>query len=223
MTDDLLSAKETENLVRAMIHLYPQSDSDLHYRNHFELVCAVMLSAQTTDIAVNKVTPALFAAFPTPEAMMAADITEIEDKIKTIGLYRNKAKFLRGAATKLVEDYHSEVPHTQTELMTLPGVGRKTANVVLSVGFDQPTFPVDTHISRVTQKFNMVPEGATPNQIEKIMKEKLPKELWSQAHLSVLHFGRYQCIARKHNHEGCIHHLEVAKQELGLNNDENQK
>ncbi|MCZ0717398.1 endonuclease III [Aerococcus kribbianus] len=215
MAEDLLSAEECQAYVEAMIALYPQSDSDLDYHNHFELLCAVMLSAQTTDKAVNKVTPALFKAYPTPEDMQKASPEAIADKIKTIGLYRNKAKFLQATAESLVNDFSGQVPDNLTDLTSLPGVGRKTANVVLGVGFSQASFPVDTHIARVTKRFNMVPESANPNKIEKIMTEKLPENMWRQAHLSILHFGRYQCVARKHDHQECLDrlHAVMAKQQ----------
>lgn len=200
----LLTSEQTQAVVTAMMALYPQSRPELTYTNNFELLCAVVLSAQTTDIAVNKVTPALFQAYPTPEAMGQAEVEEIVTKIQQIGLYRNKAKFLKGLSQKLVEEFDSQVPNTRAALESLPGVGRKTANVVLAAGFGIPAFAVDTHIDRVTKRFHMVPEGATVRKVEDVMMEKLPEAIWGVAHHSILLFGRYQCTARKHDHDQCI-------------------
>lgn len=200
----LLDATETTKVVKAMGKIYPEAKAELDYNNPFELLIAVILSAQTTDVGVNKVTPALFEAYPTPEAMMQADIEDLEDKLKTIGLYRNKAKFIKNTATKLVEEFDGEVPNNRKDLESLPGVGRKTANVVLSVAFKQPAIAVDTHVQRLAKKFHIAPEEATVVQVEKLLMEKLPEEIWSDAHHWLIFFGRYQCPARKHDHEECV-------------------
>src|SRR5690625_2318396 len=120
-----------------MGRIFPEAKAELNHRNAFELLIAVILSAQTTDVGVNKATPPLFEAYPTPELMMEANLEDLEDKIKTIGLYRNKAKFIKKTATMLVEEFDSEVPMNRKDLESLPGVGRKTANVVMSVAFDE--------------------------------------------------------------------------------------
>lgn len=200
----LLNDVETTKVIEAMGRIFPEAKAELNHRNAFELLIAVILSAQTTDVGVNKATPALFEAYPTPELMMEANLEDLEDKIKTIGLYRNKAKFIKKTATMLVEEFDSEVPMNRKDLESLPGVGRKTANVVMSVAFDEPAIAVDTHVERVSKKFNIVAEGASVIQVEKTLMEKLPKELWSIAHHRLIFFGRYQCPARKHNHEECI-------------------
>ena len=135
---------------------------------------------------------------------MKAEIEDLEDKLKTIGLYRNKAKFIKKTAAILVENYNGKVPNTRKELESLSGVGRKTANVVLSVAFNQPAIAVDTHVERIAKRFNIVEENASVIQVENSLMEKLPEELWSQAHHWLIFFGRYQCPARKHNHEECI-------------------
>jgi len=200
----LLNAKETTQVIEAMGRIFPEAKAELDHNNAFELLIAVILSAQTTDISVNKVTPALFKAYPTPELMMQADLKDLEDKIKTIGLYRNKAKFLKKTATMLVEEFNGEVPKNRKDLEKLPGVGRKTANVVMSVAFNEPAIAVDTHVERVSKKFRIVDEEATVIQVEKTLMEKLPEELWSIAHHRLIFFGRYQCPARKHDHEECL-------------------
>lgn len=161
-----------------MGRIYPEAKAELDHKNAFELLIAVILSAQTTDIGVNKVTPALFEAYPTPEAMMQAELADLEDKLKTIGLYRNKAKFIKKTATQLVENFDSDVPNNRKDLESLSGVGRKTANVVLSVAFNQPAIAVDTHVERITKKFAIAPEDATVIQVEKYLMEKLPEEIW---------------------------------------------
>lgn len=201
---NLLTKAETTKVIEAMGEIFPEAKAELDHKNAFELLIAVILSAQTTDVGVNKVTPALFAAYPTPEQMMIADLADIEDKIKTIGLYRNKAKFLKNTATKLVEEFAGEVPNNRKDLESLPGVGRKTANVVLSVAFNEPAIAVDTHVERVSKKLRIVEEDATILQVEKTLMEKIPKSLWSIAHHRLIFFGRYQCPARKHDHDECV-------------------
>lgn len=200
----LLNAAETTRIIEAMGRIFPEAKAELNHKNAFELLIAVILSAQTTDVGVNKATPKLFEAYPTPELMMQADLQDIEDKIKTIGLYRNKAKFIKNTATKLVEEFNGEVPMNRKDLESLPGVGRKTSNVVMSVAFNEPAIAVDTHVERIAKKFKMVDENASVIQVEKTLMEKLPKEMWSIAHHRLIFFGRNQCPARKHNHEECI-------------------
>lgn len=206
MTDKqkLLNKTEATQVIKAMGRIYPEAKAELDHQSPFELLIAVILSAQTTDIGVNKVTPKLFEAYPTPELMMKAEIEDLEDKLKTIGLYRNKAKFIKKTAAMLVENFNGDVPNTRKELESLSGVGRKTANVVLSVAFNQPAIAVDTHVERIAKRFNIVEENASVIQVENSLMEKLPEELWSQAHHWLIFFGRYQCPARKHNHEECI-------------------
>lgn len=201
---ELLNATETTKLIEAMGELYPDAKAELTHKNAFELLIAVILSAQTTDVGVNKVTPELFKAYPTPEAMMDAEVEEIMDKIKTIGLYRNKAKFLKKCAEDLVVRFNGEVPRTHKELESLAGVGRKTANVVMSVAFDEPAIAVDTHVERISKRFNICSQKATVKQVEQTLMEKLPRELWSIAHHRMIFFGRYQCPARAHDHDECV-------------------
>ncbi|QTJ44165.1 endonuclease III [Dolosigranulum pigrum] len=204
MTDNLLTSEETTKVIRAMGQLFPEAKAELNHDSPFQLLIAVILSAQTTDVGVNKVTPGLFEAYPTPEALMQANREDIMEKIKTIGLYRNKAKFIKSCATDIVERFGGEVPQTRKELQSLAGVGRKTANVVMSVAFDEPAIAVDTHVNRISKKFNIAPEDASIRQVENCLMEKLPKDLWSQAHHWLIFFGRYQCPARDHDHDECV-------------------
>ncbi|QTJ37936.1 endonuclease III [Dolosigranulum pigrum] len=204
MTDNLLTSEETTKVIRAMGELFPEAKAELNHDSPFQLLIAVILSAQTTDVGVNKVTPGLFEAYPTPEALMQADREDIMEKIKTIGLYRNKAKFIKSCATDIVERFGGEVPQTRKELQSLAGVGRKTANVVMSVAFAEPAIAVDTHVNRISKKFNIAPEDASIRQVENCLMEKLPKDLWSQAHHWLIFFGRYQCPARDHDHDECV-------------------
>lgn len=192
----MLSKKNARHVIEEIIKLYPDVPPSLNFNNVYELVIAVTLSAQTTDIAVNKVTPALFKQFPTPELLSKASVEMIEPYLKTIGLYRNKAKFIQQCATQIVNDFDGEVPNTRQELMTLAGVGRKTANVVLSVGFGIPAFAVDTHVTRICKHHNIVPPNATALEVEERVCEVLPKKLWIQAHQSMIYFGREICHPR---------------------------
>lgn len=204
MSQKLLSSKEATQVVMAMGKLFPEAKAELEHENAFQLLIAVILSAQTTDVGVNRVTPGLFEAYPTPEALMQAEVADIEDKIKTIGLYRNKSKFIKKCATDIVEKFGGEVPRTRKELQSLAGVGRKTANVVMSVAFDEPAIAVDTHVNRISKKFGIAAEDDSINQVENRLMEKLPKEIWNAAHHWLIFFGRYQCPARKHDHDECV-------------------
>lgn len=200
----LLTKEETTKVIEAMGKIFPEAKAELDHKNAFELLIAVILSAQTTDIGVNKVTPGLFESYPTPEKMMNAELEDLEDKLKTIGLFRNKAKFIKRTATKLVENFHSKVPSDRKDLESLPGVGRKTANVVMSVAFEEPAIAVDTHVDRVSKRLGIVEEDASILEVEKTLMKKIPEDLWSIAHHRLIFFGRYQCPAREHNHEECI-------------------
>lgn len=202
--EELLTKEEVKEVVQAIIEIYPESGTDLQYKTNFQLLCAVILSAQTTDIAVNRVTPTLFEQFPTPEAMAEASLEDIQDIIRSIGLHNNKSKYLKNMANVLLEEFDGRVPHNRKDLMTLPGVGRKTANVVLTNGFNMPAFAVDTHVHRVTKRLRFVPKEASVQEIEDLMTEKLPDKIWYQAHHSILLFGRHQCVAGKHDHAECL-------------------
>lgn len=193
----MLTKECARKVIEEIIALYPDVETILNYRNNFELLVAVMLSAQTTDIAVNKATVALFERFPNPEAVVQASPAEIEPYIQSIGLYRNKAKYLYQCSQQLVEKFAGEVPGNRKDLESLAGVGRKTANVILSVGFNIPAFAVDTHVSRVCKHHQLVPENASPRQIEDYIVSILPPELLTQAHQSIIFFGRNVCHPRQ--------------------------
>lgn len=175
---------------------FPAPESELNYGSKFQLLIAVILSAQTTDIAVNKATPDLFEAYPDAYSLAKADQEDVMEYLKTIGLYKNKSKFIIGTAKKIVEDFDGKVPSTRKELMTLPGVGRKTANVVLIEGFGIPAIPVDTHVSRVAKRFGWADEDDSVTVIEKKLMEQIPESRWGDAHHQILLFGRYYSTAR---------------------------
>lgn len=209
-----MSKKKTVQIIEAMGEIFPEAECELIHQNAFELLIAVMLSAQTTDVSVNRITPQLFAAFPTPEAFERATVEEIQEHIKSIGLYRNKAKYIKGCCHKLVTEFNGQVPETLEELQSLPGVGRKSANVVLSVAFGVPAIAVDTHVERVTKRLGIVPQKANVREVEEVLMKKLPPELWGKAHHRLIFFGRYQCSARKHDHEKCLALLESHMTEI---------
>jgi endonuclease III len=174
----------------------PQPASELEYSSVFELVAAVLLSAQATDVGVNKATKRLFAIAPTPQKMLALGVAGIEEHIKTIGLYRNKAKHLHETCRMLIEQHGGAVPRSREALEALPGVGRKTANVVLNVAFGEPTMAVDTHIFRVGNRTGLAP-GKTPYDVEMKLMKAVPEAYRVDAHHWLILHGRYVCVARK--------------------------
>ena len=182
-------------LLTALRESNPHPGSALHYRSPFELLVAVMLSAQATDVGVNRVTPALFAAANTPEAMLQLGEAAICSKIHSLGLYRNKAKHLLAMSRLLVETFHSQVPDNREDLQRLPGVGRKTANVVLNVAFGQPTLAVDTHVFRVARRTGLA-QGKTPEAVERDLLLSITAEFLPHAHHWLLLHGRHVCKAR---------------------------
>ena len=174
----------------------PHPKTELEYSSHCELLAAVLLSAQATDVGVNKATRKLFAVANTPQAMLDLGLEGLEGYIQTIGLYRSKAKHLLQTCQILLERFDGQVPNTREALETLPGVGRKTANVVLNVAFGQPTMAVDTHIFRVSNRTGLAP-GATPLAVEQALLKRVPKEYLQHAHHWLILLGRYVCQARK--------------------------
>jgi len=180
----------------------PHPKGELDYTNPFTLLVAVVLSAQATDKGVNKATPALFAAAPSPQKMVALGEAGIRNCIKTIGLFNAKAKNVYLLAQKLLADYGGEVPATRDELITLPGVGRKTANVVLNMAFGQPTIAVDTHILRVSNRVGLS-LGKTPDAVEADLERVIPATFKQHAHHWLILHGRYICKARKPECTAC--------------------
>ena len=199
----LLSEKEMVEVFSRWRSQNPKPASELDYVNAFTLLVAVVLSAQTTDKGVNKATGPLFKIADSPEKMLALGEEGLIPYIKTIGLYKNKAKHVIGLSQKLIDDFGSEVPCDRDALMTLPGVGRKTANVVLNVIFHQPTMPVDTHLLRVSPKIGLA-EGNSPETVEKSLLERIPSEFLADAHHWILLHGRYVCNARNPKCEECV-------------------
>ncbi|HHW81895.1 MAG TPA: endonuclease III [Bacteroidales bacterium] len=179
------------------------SETELDYENNYQLLIAVILSAQCTDKRVNLITPALFEAFPTPEVMAASSQEEIFEYIKSCSYPNNKAKSLLGMAQKLVSDYNSQVPSDFDSLITLPGVGRKTANVMLSVAFDTPAMAVDTHVFRVANRIGLTTNSKNPLQSERELVKHIPHELLSVAHHWLILHGRYVCVARSPKCDEC--------------------
>lgn len=183
--------------------MHPEAACALDFGTRFQLLSAVMLSAQTTDVSVNKVTPVLFAKYPTPEAMAEADPVDVQEIIKTIGLYKNKSKNIVALSKMLVSDFGGEVPGNYNDLVKLPGVGRKTANVVLAEGFGEARIAVDTHVFRVSNRIGLASAG-TPDGVEDMLMERLPKDRWVMAHHLLIFQGRKVCHARKPDCENCL-------------------
>lgn len=181
----------------------PKPKGELNYVNEFTLTIAVVLSAQSTDAGVNRATEQLFQIADTPEAMLALGEAKVRNHIKTIGLYRNKAKNVIALCEMLVADFNSEIPNTRDELTRLPGVGRKTANVVLNIAFGQPTMAVDTHIFRLGNRTGMAP-GKNVDQVEKMLLKRIPAIWMRHAHHWLILHGRYVCKARKPECWRCI-------------------
>ncbi|MBE7176394.1 MAG: endonuclease III [Mucilaginibacter polytrichastri] len=182
----------------------PDPETELHYSNSFELLIAVILSAQCTDKRINQVTPKLFHDFPTPEALARADLDDVFPYIRSVSYPNNKAKHLVGMARMLLSDFGGEVPEDLADLQKLPGVGRKTANVIASVIFDKPAMAVDTHVFRVSKRIGLVSQRAsTPLAVEKELVKNLPEKTIAVAHHWLILHGRYTCLARKPKCEVC--------------------
>ena len=181
----------------------PVAESEVHFENPFQLLVAVMLSAQCTDKRVNMVTPALFAAYPTPEAMAKATSEEVLGYVKSVSYPNSKAEHLVQMAQRLVEVYGGQVPDNIDDLQTLQGVGRKTANVVCAVQWNQPTMAVDTHIFRISERLGLTTNSKNPLQTEKALVKYIPESVIPKAHHWLLLHGRYVCVARKPKCEQC--------------------
>ena len=191
-----MKKNDIEHFFATLREANPEPRTELEYSSNFELLTAVLLSAQATDVGVNKATRKLFPVANTPQAILDLGLEGLESYIKTIGLYRSKAKHLMETCRILVEQFNGEVPSTREALEPLPGVGRKTANVVLNVGFGQPTMAVDTHIFRVSNRTGLAP-GKTPLEVEKQLLKRVPAEYAVNSHHWLILLGRYVCQARK--------------------------
>ena len=194
--------EQIEEVMDRLETMHPEATCALDHRNNYELLVAVVLSAQTTDVSVNKVTPALFQHYPDPESLAAADPSEVAEIIKTIGLYKNKSQNIVKLAGKLIEDYDGKVPGDFDKLTALPGVGRKTANVILAEAFGEPAIAVDTHVFRVAKRIGLT-DAKDPNKTEEQLRKRLPKEKWIRAHHLLIFHGRKICHARRADCAAC--------------------
>ena len=183
--------------------LFPNAKCELNYNKDYELLIAIVLSAQATDVSVNKVTPVLFNKYKTLKELNNANLKDLEQIIRQIGTYKKKSIFIKEIANKLLNDYNGKVPNNKKNLESLPGVGRKTANVFLAEYYNIPKIAVDTHVERVSKRLNIVPSTAKILEIEEILMRKIPKERWIKTHHQLIFFGRYQCKAIKPNCSSC--------------------
>ena len=199
----MLTDQEIRQAIQVMRQSFPNASTTLKADTTFHFLLATILSAQATDKSVNFTTPALFQRFPGPNDLAAVEPEDVEPYIKRLGLYRNKAKYLVNCSRAIVDNFGGTVPHTRKELMSLPGVGRKVADVVLAECFKIPAFSVDTHVSRVARRLAMVEPKATLLQIEHRLMAAVPEDQWLDAHHSMIFWGRYQCTARNPKCEHC--------------------
>lgn len=198
----LVSREVAQKEMDGLCKLYPDADCELDFDSEFQLLTAVILSAQTTDVAVNKVTPKLFKQFPTAKALAEADIEEVKEIIRATGYYNAKAQSIQKCAQALVEKHGGKVPKTMEELITLPGVGRKTANVVLGVAYGVPGWTVDTHVQRLSKRMGFT-KNDDPAKIETDLQKLFPDQDWSQLSITIIWHGRRLCFARKPNCPQC--------------------
>lgn len=190
-------------ILNTLQNMYPDAHVELTHQSHFQLLVAVVLSAQTTDKAVNKVTPKLFEVFPDAKALSKASAQDVIPLIKTIGLYQNKAKNIILLSQQLMTLYDGIVPNDRTSLEALPGVGRKTTNVVLSNAFDIPALAVDTHVERVSKRLRLARKNDSVLVVEQKLMKKFPKKHWTKLHHQLIFFGRYHCTAKQPKCNDC--------------------
>jgi endonuclease III len=198
-----VNAREVESFFARLAAAVPAPETELHYGSPYTLLVAVILSAQATDAGVNKATARLFQVADNPQAMLALGEDGLREYIKTIGLFNNKAKAIIAMSRALLEEHGGQVPGDRAALEKLPGVGRKTANVVLNTAFGQPTIAVDTHVFRVANRTGLAP-GKTPLAVEQLLEARVPKEYARHAHHWLILHGRYTCIARKPRCPHCV-------------------
>lgn len=203
MLIELLTKQEIRYCLDTMGEMFPHAECELNHSNPFELVIAVLLSAQCTDVLVNKVTKTLFEKYKTPEDYLAVSEEELQNDIRSIGLFRNKAKNIRKLCSILINEYDGNVPSDRDKLMQLPGVGRKTANVVVSVAFGVPAIAVDTHVERISKRLGFCRWKDSVLEVEKTLMRKIPKEEWSISHHRMIFFGRYHCKAQNPQCASC--------------------
>lgn len=199
----MLTKKQFLEVSQYLDSLFPNAKCELFYSQDYELVIAVMLSAQTTDKSVNAVTSHLFKKYPTLKSFLDADIKDIEKEIQSLGLYKNKAKNIKGIAETLYNDFNSVLPSDKNELQKLPGIGNKSAGVIRCEVFKIPDLPVDTHIIRISNRLGIATKKDEPIDIERKLKKIIPEESWIKSHHQLIHFGRYFCTARNPKCEEC--------------------
>ncbi|SEL03652.1 DNA-(apurinic or apyrimidinic site) lyase /endonuclease III [Carnobacterium iners] len=192
----MLTKEAAQHVIYEIMKLYPNSVLTMRYQNPFQLMLAVILSAQATDESVAKVSRQLFERYPNPQAVIESSPEEIESYIRTVGLFRNKAKYIYKSSYQLLEEFEGQVPSTRKELQSLTGIGPKSANILLSVAFNQDAFAVDTHVTRVCKHHKIVEENATPKQIEERITEIIPAKYWGRVHQSMFSFGKEICTPR---------------------------
>lgn len=199
----MLNKSQTRYCLEKMKEIFPDAHCELNHANPFELVIAVALSAQCTDVLVNKVTSSLFQKYKTPEDYLQVSLEELQQDIRSIGLFRNKAKNIQKLCHMLLADYGGVVPSDRDELTKLPGVGRKTANVVVSVAYNVPAIAVDTHVERVSKRLAICRWKDSVLQVEETLMRKIPMEEWSSAHHTMIFFGRYHCKSQNPQCASC--------------------
>ncbi len=195
--------KQVRHILDTMAGMFPDAHCELHHSNPFELTIAVLLSAQCTDETVNKVTKDLFLKYKNPEDYLAVPLDELEQDIRRIGLYRNKAKFIQSLCQMIFEEFNGELPTSHEDLVKLPGVGRKTANVVVSNAFGVPAIAVDTHVERVAKRLGLAGLTDSVLKVEEKLMKQIPREEWTVTHHRLIFFGRYHCKAQNPRCEVC--------------------
>lgn len=192
-----------KQVLEIIAEMFPEAKGELDWETPFQLLIAVILSAQTTDKAVNKITPLLWAKYPEIEDLASANLSDVENCLRTIGLYKNKARNIIKTAQVILDKFDGQVPKSHLELETLPGVGRKTANVVLGEIYGIPSIAVDTHVARVSKRLNISASDADVREVEKDLMAKIPKKDWVVTHHRLIFFGRYHCLAKNPKCEIC--------------------
>ena len=198
-----MNEKKMPRILETMATMFPDAHCELNHRNPFELLIAVMLSAQATDESVNRLTPVLFSKYRQPKDYLQVPLEELQEDIRTIGLFRNKAKHIQQMCKILQDVYEGNVPDTHEALVALPGVGRKTANVVVSNAFGIPAIAVDTHVERVTKRLGLAKEDDSVLAVEKKLMAIVPREEWTLTHHRLIFFGRYHCKAQSPRCDAC--------------------
>ncbi|RXK19258.1 endonuclease III [Macrococcus sp. DPC7161] len=199
----MISNKKLIEMLDVIDSMFPDAECELVHENPFELTIAVLLSAQCTDVLVNKVSKTLFQKYKSPEDYLNVSLETLMEDIKSIGLYRNKAKNIQALCRILIDQYDGQVPENHAALVKLPGVGQKTANVVVSVAFGIPALAVDTHVERVSKRLGICRWKDNVKEVEATLCRKIPKERWNKTHHQLIFFGRYHCVARNPKCQSC--------------------